>query len=59
MAHITAEEMKKVEEAMQKRQQWMHEQLQKFKNLPKSTDPPVTIAQICAEAKVPKSASTA
>ena len=45
--------MQKVEEAVQKKQQWMHEQLQKFENLPKSTDPPVTIAQISAEAKVP------
>ena len=53
MAHIPAEEMQKVEEAVQKKQQWMHEQLQKFENLPKSTDPPVTIAQISAEAKVP------
>ena len=52
LAHIAAEEMKKVEEAVQKKQQWMHEQLQKFDNLPKSADPPVTIAQITAEAKV-------
>ena len=32
--------------------QWMHEQLQKFENLPKSADPPITIAQILAEAKL-------
>ena len=47
LAHVPAEEMQKVEEAVHKKQQWMHEQLQKFENLPKSTDPPITIAQIC------------
>lgn len=52
MAHIATEEMQKVEEAVQKKQQWMHEQLQKCENLPKSTDPPVTVAQISAETKV-------
>ena len=50
--HIPAEEMQKVEEAVQTKQQWMHEQLQKFENLPKSADPPITIAQILAEAKL-------
>ena len=30
----------------------MHEQLQKLENLPKSSDPPITIAQIFAEAKL-------
>ena len=30
----------------------MHEQLHKFENLPKSADPPITIAQILAEAKL-------
>lgn len=55
MAHIAAEEMQKVEEAVQKKQQWLHEQLQKFENLPKSADPSVTVAQISAEAKVHKS----
>ena len=30
----------------------MHEQLQKFENLPKSADPPITITQILAEAKL-------
>ena len=44
--------MQKVEEALHTKQQWMHEQLQKFKNLPKSADPPITIAQILAEAKL-------
>ena len=49
LAHIPAEEMQNVE-AVRKKQQWMHEQLQKFENLPKSADPPITIAQILAEA---------
>ena len=49
LAHIPAEE---IEEAVHKKQQWMHEQLQKFENLPKSADPPITIAQILAEAKL-------
>ena len=52
LAHIPAEEMQKVEEAVHEKQQWMHEQLQKFENLPKSADPPITIAQIFAEAKL-------
>ena len=52
LAHIPAEEMQKVEEAVHKKQQWMHEQLQKFENLPKSADSPITIAQILAEAKL-------
>ena len=52
LAHIPAEGMQKVEEAVHKKQQWMHEQLQKFENLPKSADPPITIAQILAEAKL-------
>ena len=30
----------------------MYEQLQKFENLPKSADPPMTIAQVLAEAKL-------
>ena len=30
----------------------MHKQLQKFENLPKSADPPITIAQIFAEASL-------
>ena len=49
MAHIPAEEVQKVEEAVHS---WMHEQLQKFENLPKSADPPITIAQIFIEAKL-------
>ena len=52
LAHIPAEEMQEVEEAVHKKQQWMHEQLQKFENLPKSADTPITIAQILAEAKL-------
>ena len=52
MVHIPTEEMQKVEEAVHEKQQWMHEQLQKFENLPKSVDPPITIAQIFAEAKL-------
>ena len=44
--------MQKVEETVHKKQQWMHKQLQKFENLPKSADPPKTIAQILAEAKL-------
>ena len=54
LAHIAAEEMQKVEEAVhtKQQQQWMHKQLQKFENLPKSADPPITIAQILAEAKL-------
>ena len=52
LAHIAAEEMQKVEEAVQKKQQWMHEHLQKCKSVPKSSDAPVTIAQISAEKKV-------
>ena len=44
LAHIPVEEMQKVEEAVHTKQQWMHEQLQKFENLPKSADPPITIA---------------
>lgn len=55
LAHIAAEEMKKVEEAVQKKQQWLNEQLQKFEKLPKSSDPPTTTAQISAESKVPVS----
>ena len=52
LAHIPAEEMQKAEEAVHKKQQWMHEQLQKFESLPKSADPLITIAQILAEAKL-------
>ena len=52
LAHIPAEEMQKVEEAVHQKQPWMHEQLQKFENLPRSADPPITIAQILAEAKL-------
>ena len=44
--------MQKVKEAVHMKQQWMHKQLQKFENLPKSADPPITIAQILAEAKL-------
>jgi len=47
--------MHKVEEAVQKKRQWMNEQQQKFLNLPKSANPPTTVAQISAETKVPKS----
>ena len=52
LAHIPTEEKQKVEEAVHMKQQWMHEQLQKFENLPKSADPPITIAQIFADAKL-------
>lgn len=44
--------MQKVEEAVQKRRQWMDEQQQKFLKLPKSADPLTTVAQISAEIKV-------
>ena len=52
LAHIPAEEMQKVEEAVHMKQLWMHKQLQKFENLHKSADPPIIIAQILAEAKL-------
>ena len=41
LAHIPAEEIQKVEEAVHKKQQWMHEQFQKFENLLKSANPPI------------------
>lgn len=50
--HIAAEEMQKVEECVQKKRQWMDEQLQKLTNLPKYNDPPVTVSQIETETKV-------
>jgi len=37
---------------VQKKRQWMDEQLQKLTNLPKYNDPPVTVSQIETETKV-------
>ena len=52
LKHIAAEEMQKVEECVQKKRQWMDEQLQKLANLAKYTNPPVTVSQIETETKV-------
>ena len=51
-SHLEAEEMKKVEESVKKRREWMDEKSQSQSQLPKYVDPVVKISQIATEQQV-------
>ena len=51
-SHIDAEEMKKVEDDVKKRRQWMDEKSQAQALLPKHADPVVKVSQIQTEQQV-------
>ena len=51
-SHLEAEEMKKVEESVKKRREWMDEKSQSQSQLPKYVDPIVKISQITTEQQV-------